>query len=210
MDLFVAQLAIVFLPGIIWARLDARYASKAKPSDTEFFIRTFTFGLASYAVVFLAYSVFGRSFDLVDLAGANDATVVTRAVADELLASLAASVVLGILWIYATNAKWLTRFLRRIGATNTYGDEDVWDFTFNLQESSVEYVYVRDFEKRIVYSGWVTTFSETGKLRELVLRDTEILDFDGELLFETPLVYLARSPDNIHIEFPYRPGGKPS
>jgi hypothetical protein len=205
MDLFVAQLAIVFLPGIIWAGLDARYASKTKPSETEFFIRAFTFGLASYAAVFLVYAAFGRSFDLVDLAGADEATVVTRAVADELLASLGVSLLLGVTWVYATNRKWLTRLLRWIGATTTYGDEDVWDYTFNLREPRVEYVFVRDFEKKIVYSGWVVTFSETGKLRELVLRDAEVLDFDGELLFETPLVYLARPPEDIHIEFPFRP-----
>lgn len=210
MDLFVAQLAVVFLPGIIWAPMDARYASKMKPSDTEFFVRAFTFGLASYAAVFLVYVAIGRPFDLVDMAGADEATVVRKVVADELLASVGASFVLGVFWIYATNRKWLTRVLRRIGATNTYGDEDIWDFTFNLSDRRVEYVYVRDFDKKIVYSGWVMSFSETGKLRELVLRDAEIVDFNGELLFATPLVYLARAPEDIHIEFPYRPGGNPS
>jgi hypothetical protein len=65
----------------------------------------------------------------------------------------------------------------------------------------------RDFENKIVYSGWVISYSETEKLRELVLRDVEIFDFDGQFLFGMPMVYLARSPENIHIEFPY--GSKP-
>lgn len=209
MDLFVTQLAVVFLPGIAWARLDARYASKTKASETEFFLRAFTFGLASYATVFLVYAVLGRPFDLVDIADADEAAVVTQAVADELLASLGASVVLGVMWVYASNQKWLTRFLRWIGATSTYGDEDVWDFTFNSGDPRVEYVYMRDFGKRVVYSGWVTTFSETGRLRELVLRDAQVFDFDGVLLFESPLVYLARPPEDVHIEFPHKLGGAP-
>jgi hypothetical protein len=111
--------------------------------------------------------------------------------------------VLAILWLYIVNYKLLTRFLQKIGATKTYGDEDVWDFTFNSQRAVVEYVHFRDFENKIVYAGWVDTFSETEKLRELVLSDTQIFDFDGNLLFEIPLLYLARSPESIHIEFPY-------
>jgi hypothetical protein len=85
-------------------------------------------------------------------------------------------------------------------------DEDVWDFTFNSPIAAVEYVHFRDFTNKIVYAGWVREFSESEKLRELVLRDAEIYDFDGNKLFDTPMVYLARAPEDIHVEFPYRPG----
>ena len=49
-------------------------------------------------------------------------------------------------------------------------------------------------------------FSETEKQRELRLRDVIVYDFGGEILFDTPRVYLARKMDNIDIEFPYRSG----
>ena len=111
-----------------------------------------------------------------------------------------------LLWLYGTNYKLLTRLLQSISATKRYGDEDVWDFTFNSGKPEVEYVHVRDFEKKITYAGWVEAFSETEKQRELRLRDVIVYDFEGNLLFETPRVYLARKMDNIDIEFPYRPG----
>jgi hypothetical protein len=53
-----------------------------------------------------------------------------------------------------------------------------------------------------VFAGSVTTFSETGRLRELVLRDVEVFDFEGVLLYDVPLMYVARKPEDIHIEFP--------
>jgi hypothetical protein len=112
--------------------------------------------------------------------------------------------ILAILWLYGATYKIGTRFLQKIGATKTFGDEDVWDFTFNSSVAAVEYVHFRDFANQIVYAGWVREYSETDKLRELVLRDAEIYDFDGNKLFETPLVYFARNPENIHIEFPFR------
>jgi hypothetical protein len=68
-------------------------------------------------------------------------------------------------------------------------------------------VHLRDFEKKITYAGWVEIFSETEKLRELVLRDVQVYDFEGHILFETPRVYVARERGNIDLEFPYRAEG---
>lgn len=116
------------------------------------------------------------------------------------------SAVCAVTSLYGQNYKLLTRLLQKMGATKRYGDEDVWDLTFNSGKAEVEYVHVRDFEKKITYAGWVEAFSETEKLRELRLRDVIVYDFEGIILFETPRVYLARKMDNIDIEFPYRSG----
>jgi hypothetical protein len=207
-DLLIMQLAIIFLPGLIWARLDARFALTAKPSDTEFVIRAFVFGLASYAVTFGLYSLFGWTFTVADLGDAGTHTIVNAAIAKEIVSALVVGLVLSIIWIYAATYKWLTRFLQIIGATRTYGDEDVWDCTFNSPRPEVEYVNFRDFDNKVIYSGYVNTFSETEKLRELVLRDVQVFNIDGVLQFEMPLLYIARKPENIHIEFPYRPDGE--
>lgn len=109
-----------------------------------------------------------------------------------------------IIWLYAANYKWLTRVLKRIGATKRYGDEDVWEFMFNSGRAEVEYVHLRDFDKKLAFAGWVEAWSESERQRELVLKDVIVYDFEGNQLFETPRVYLARRADNIDIEFPYR------
>lgn len=203
LNLFIAQIAVIFLPGIIWARLDGRYAAKEKQSDVDFFIHTFVYGVVAYAVTFVIYLLFDQPFSLIDFKDAQDKSVLSQSVALEILSATGVGIVLGVLWVYASNHKWLTQVLQFIGATKRYGDEDVWDFTFNLAAAAVEYAHFRDFEKQIVYAGWVKTFSESEKLRELVLRDAQIYDFDGKLLYEVPLMYLARKPENIHIEFPH-------
>ena len=208
-DLLLMQLAVIFLPGIIWARLDARYALRSPPTDTEFALRAFMFGLASYCVTYILYSLVGLPFTIVNISEVSEKPVLSAAVIHEIGAAIAVGTALSILWIYASTYKWLTRFLKLIRATKMYGDEDVWDFTFNSPRAEVEYIHFRDFANSLTYSGWVNTFSETEKLRELVLRDVQVFNFDGEKLFETPLIYLARAPENIHIEFPYRPSPAP-
>ncbi len=205
LDLLILQLAVLFLPGLLWARLDARFALSSKPTDTEFFLRAFQFGLVSYGVTFLLYSALGWPFTLVDLADAGSRPVVTAAVVDEILWALGVGLVLSIVWIYAATYKWLTQFLQTIKATKKYGDEDVWDYTLNSPIAAVEYVHFRDFDNKVVYAGWIKTFSESDKLREIVLRDVRVFDFEGAKLFETPLLYLAHAPENIHMSFPFRP-----
>jgi hypothetical protein len=205
-DQFIIQIAVIFLPGLIWAGLDSRYALKSKQSEFQYSLRAFLFGLASYAVTFVIYSALGWPFSLADLSGAAATGMFTPSIFKEVASAVGVGLILAILWLYISNYKWDTRFLQKIRATKTYGDEDVWDFTFNSPVAAVEYVHFRDFVNKVVYAGWVKEFSETERLRELVLRDAQIYDFDGNKLFDTPLVYLARSPENIHIEFPYREG----
>lgn len=202
LNVFIAQVAIIFLPGIIWARLDVQYGSKVKPNDIEFLLRALMFGLASYLAVFVAYGLFRTPFDLVDFSKAEDQNVLSAQLADEVLWGVAASIVMAIGWLYLVNYKVLTRVFQWLKITKAYGDEDVWDFTLNSGERRVTYLHLRDFSKELVYAGYVNTFSETGRMRELVLSDVKLYDFNGELLFETPLLYLARSPDDLHIEFP--------
>jgi len=196
-DLLLIQLAIVFLPGIVWARLDAHYALKTKPSDSEFVVRAFMFGLASYATTFLFYSWRGVPFTVVDFSSAGTQSVVTRDVGIEVLWALGIGLVLAVLWIYAATYKILTRGLQIIQATKRYGDEDVWDYTFNSSIKAVEYVHFRDFDNKVIYGGWVKEFSETDRLRELVLRDVQVYSDQGEPLYETPLLYLARKPESL-------------
>jgi hypothetical protein len=124
----------------------------------------------------------------------------------EFLAAIAASLLCSVVWLYLTNHRLAGRFLRFIGATRKYGDEDVWDFSFNAPKAWSEYVYVRDYKNAKVFSGWVTAFSESEKTRELLLRDVEVFNLEGRRLYSSPLIYLGRSPDSVDIEFPVSAG----
>ncbi len=121
---------------------------------------------------------------------------------DEVGASVLAASVLAIGWLYLSNYKLIMRALQLIKATRRFGDEDVWDYTFNSRDPSVEYVHVRDFANELTYAGWVYVYSDSGSLRELTLRDVQVYGFDGVLKYETARVYLARKAEDIHIEFP--------
>lgn len=201
-NIFVFQFALIFLPGLLWARMHSVFADKEKSSAVEFFVSTFFYGLISYVVVFAAYAWRGVPFAFVDVASADKHGVINAQVATQIVFAVAVAFGLGVLSIYAATYRWLFRLLHFIRATKRYGSEDVWDFTFNSNLAEVEYVHVRDFDQKLVYAGWVNAFSETGKLRELTLRDVQVFDFQGALFYEVPRLYLARKPEGLHIEFP--------
>jgi len=55
-----------------------------------------------------------------------------------------------------------------------------------------------------VFTGYVDAFSETDKVREILLRDVIAYDFSGNQVLVAPRMYIARPMDNIEIEFPYK------
>lgn len=209
MDIFFFQLIIIFIPGIIWERFDANYGPNRATQQWEILRRTFVFGLSAYVVTFCIYwvaSLFISGLNFQVFQFKKDVEFLDANATKLIFSASVVAAACAIISLYAQNYKWMTRLLQRIGATKRYGDEDVWDLTFNSGKAEVEYVHVRDFDKKITYAGWVEAFSETEKLRELRLRDVVVYDFEGTQLFETPRVYLARKQDNIDIELPYREG----
>jgi hypothetical protein len=205
-DIFFLQLGLIFVPGIIWERIDAKYGRDRATQQWDILRRTFVFGIVAYVVTssvcwIISFWATDWAFKFFDFK--KDAAFLDATAFREILAASGISLICSILWLYATNRKWIGQILQAIGATKRYGDEDVWDYMFNSGRPEVEYVHVRDFEKKLAYSGWVEVWSESEKTRELVLRDVIVSDFEGTELFKTPRVYLARKPDNIDIEFPY-------
>lgn len=207
MDLFFLQIIVIFIPGIIWERIDALYGRDRATQQWDILRRTFVFGLVAYLVTFALLWGVSRWFDgwvfkLFDFK--KDGTFLDPAAFKQIAAASIVAVACAISWLYATNYKLVTKFLQRIGSTKRYGDEDVWEYMFNSGRAEVEYIHFRDFDKKLAYAGWVEVWSNSEKQRELVLRDVIVYDFEGKELFETARVYLARKADNIDIEFPYR------
>ena len=213
MNDLVFQLAVVFAPGLIWSTIvDRLCTTRGERSNFSTIIRSFGFGIASYFVYFAAYYVvlrlwYGAWPSLLDGVKTAPSVGELRALRpqDILLASLL-STVLAVLWAAASNRKLFMRLMQWLRVTRKFGDEGVWEFTFNMGTASVEYVNIRDFENRVAYAGYVKAFSEGGEFREILLDQVRVSDLDsGTHLFEMPVIYLSRRRDSVHIEFPFNP-----
>lgn len=220
MDIFFLQLVLLFIPGIVWERVDNRFGVNRPNTQFDILRRAFCFGLTSYVALFLVVAMVNggwhhwhpngpRLIHLSMVAFQKDVYTLDASTVGEIVAASVAALVLSIIWLYVTNNKIPVWIMQRIGATRRFGDEDVWDFTFNSKRAEVEYVHVRDFDNQLTYAGWVEVFSETGGTCELVLRDVEVTAIDGTEGYAVPRLYLARPKDKMTIEFPYDAGKEP-
>jgi hypothetical protein len=205
------QIAVVFLPGLLWlATSDALMSGVRERSPTSTAVRAFGFGVVSYFVWFLIYFIWFRVWwgswptflDKVTSApGLQDLRILRP---KDIFFSSILSVALSIAWAAAANRKLFLYAMQKIGVTRKFGSESVWEFTLNLREPAVEYAHIRDFTNKILYAGYIRAFSEGEGVRELLLQDVIVYDLDtAQKLFETGMLYLSLKPDSLHIEYPF-------
>ena len=198
------ELALIFMPGFIWMKIHTRYGAKGEVTQFDMILNAFIFGVISYVILDGIYAARGATLEIFNI-DTDAKKLIQPKVFTEIVYAMGIAIVASLLTLYAENYKLFTRLVQKIGASKRFGDEDVWDFVFNSSSQTVNYVYFRDFEQRVVYAGHVDLFSETGQLRELVLSSVTVYDFEGVEMYQLPRLYLARERDNIHIEFPEIP-----
>jgi len=195
------EIALIFLPGFVWMKIHTKYGAKGDISQFDMILNAFLFGVIAYATLYIIYWRYGFTMHVLTI-DVDSKKLVQPELFIDIVAATGIAIVLAIVHLYAENFKLFTRFVQWIRATKTYGDEDVWDFVFNSSSHSANYVHLRDFENRVVYAGYVNVFSESGQLRELLLRDVIVYNFDSEEMYKAPRMYLARDREKVHIEFP--------
>ena len=200
-DTIIVEIAVLFLPGIVWALMDARYALKTRPSDTEFVLRAFIFGLISYAVTYIFYRLIGMEFAPIDINKLD--SLINYPIAKEIIFTLFVGLFCSIFWLYLSEKKFLEYYLLKFNIIKKYSakKEDVWSDLLELPIIKDRIVKFRDFSNHLVYYGRIMSYSENNGLRELVLRDVVIYDSSRNKMADLPLMYIARKPDNINLEF---------
>jgi hypothetical protein len=82
--------------------------------------------------------------------------------------------------------------------TCRYGDEDLWE-KFQLDNGN-EWMVIRDHKVGLYYFGHILTYSDTERMRELIMKEVSVFTKDGELCYEVDKVYIGRQFDDITIE----------
>lgn len=113
------------------------------------------------------------------------------------------SIFVGLIAAGLDHYKIINRFGKWIKLTNKYGDENLYSYFLNAKE--VEEVYIRDIENKLTYHGFVNSFSEVDEIKEIVLLDVVVYDYEtSQKLYELDKIFLSRSKENLIIELPYK------
>jgi len=219
MNFELAQLALIFAPGLIWANIDEKYGEGKPPNTVKFFVRSFLFGLTTYVVLYLIYYLLsldtnGLRFEFNSSEGQSALTDLYLKPAD-IFWSIPLSLCLSIVWLYIVSFKLLRKTLHSLGATRRISDGDLWSTILNEDSIGGKHIHFHDTAKGLIYTGLLDKFSENEIDRELVLLNVTVYsndhynteqegDSDTELqeLFKARRLYVSCEKNSFLLEFP--------
>jgi hypothetical protein len=192
------RVVVLVLPGLVGSLFYRKLRGGRQQKDWRDLAEITLFALSSYALYGAAMELFATNGPAA-LKALFDESVPVRWT--EVVVASFISIGVAVLASFAQRYKFTNWFGRKIGATNRYGDEDVWTYLHNSDIGS--WLYVRDHKQELVYYGWLEVFSESKDDRELLLSDVEVYSNEtSELLYTVPLLYVSRDAHDFTIEIP--------
>lgn len=211
MDQFLFNILILSVPGSICFLLYLKIAILRRDRKHNFSFYEIMFILISSIFTLLIYdsfvSIINRFFNT------NYSLVLKKFINTinytilELIILTLIGLFLGVVLSLFENKKILYHWAKKLNITNSYGDDDVWTFICNSPD--VEWIFVRDHKYNLVYFGRLEQYSDPGEIRELLLSDVSVFsNSEGSYCYDTPKMYISRSPEDLTIEILPKDGGK--
>ncbi len=201
------RLLLLFLPGIIATIIIDTLTEHYERKSLDFFIYSFILGIGSYLFLYLTVGIFKvllsafffydpKSWEINFLECIYN--VNQKINIFEVGFGCISGIILALLICYSINHKLLNRFAKWLDISRKFGDLDVWGYVFNSEE--VEWILIRDYEKDLMYEGWVGAFSATVKDGELFLRDVIVYRIsDGTELYRLDGMYITLNRDRKDV-----------
>jgi hypothetical protein len=209
MELTDFTLKIIFLciPGITCYFILSRLIGKFNKDTVEIILIIFVFSVFSYLVygfycafvnIFYGY---GFKTNIVESFFKNNSQLTYL----DILGSSITSIFLAFIFSYFYRFNLLNKFGQIIRTTNKYGDEDVWHYFHNSPDTDKNggWIIVRDHKYNLAYYGFVSAWSDSAKMRELIISDVTVFtNDDSQELYKTNHIYICRKIEEISMEIP--------
>ena len=204
-DTALVKLMLLAMPGIVSFLLYRKLTGKKTERTWQDIGEVAIFSLVDYALLGGIYAVISLIFNLA-LKVAFFEVFLSDASAFSSWYEIALACGIGMIVPFVASVmytrSWFNRFGYRLGITNRRFDRDVWD-SFHSRIGS-KWVFVRDHKVDLVYYGWIQSYSESGQVRELLLRDVRVYknkQATGEI-YSADALYVSRNSDDLSIEIP--------
>jgi hypothetical protein len=202
------KLIILLIPGILSASIYKKLTIRHKlRSDYMFTLIAIMFGMFSYLAlqVLLTMATFFSGicnkgevvYEVIDtFKNISDSSAIPYG--EVMWASIISIVIAGIV-IKLDTTKLLNNLARKLNLSNKYGEENL--FSYFLNSSDIEWVYIRDLNNKLTYLGSVRSFSESTDFKEIVLENVTVYNYpESQELYDVKRIYLCLPKDRIIIE----------
>jgi hypothetical protein len=210
------RLLLLFFPGIVCFVIVEALAVHRERKTHEVLFFTYVYGMLSYLAYALISFLFG--FRVYRIDGESGLWVGSISGSPAFFSSLTDSkvaldfweigwvavcaAVLAFIVVYLNKIKGLHKFAHAIGATNRFGDPNVWSFALNAPDAT--WCVVRDLQNKLMFQGYVAAFSDVEDVAELVLTDVIVYNEEtSEECYRAKRLYIGRKRDELTVEFQF-------
>jgi len=198
------RLIFLLMPGAIAALTVEKLTSHRRWSVFAFVLYSFLLGIGTYFLHQLILVLCGY------IAGCNSQSLFfwdalfnmnIKISLQEIALTCVFAILIGYLASAIINHKLLFRSAKFLKVSKKFGDEDLWAYFLNSPE--VTWVWVRDHTRKLIYEGWVQSFSVESSIRELLLREVKVFsNADGTFLYSVPAMYVSGKSTDLTLELP--------
>lgn len=200
---------VLIIPGILAAIIIERLTVHKRTNSFFFTLYSILLGLLSYVLlqIFQYVLIFVKNITCEEyipytslrvwkfISNSNSYSVNLSEVA---WATIVA-VILGFIVSALIHHKIVNKMAKLLSVSSKYGDESLFYYYLNSKE--IDWVYVRDKERGLIYQGRVQSYSENEKIHEIVLTDVAVYSYyHPEELYKTPTIYICKDLGELQIE----------
>jgi len=206
----ILKIVIFLAPGILSMLIIEKLITHKKISIDRFSIYTILLSLFIYLfhyvlwlIIYKSYIIFQWNVPIVS----QPEFILFDFLKDQNLANVSSfiwilfvAIIVSVIITYIVNNKIINRFGQYVNITTKYGDESVWEYFHNSQNT--DWVVVRDMKNDLMYFGWISIFSDDGSdLDEIILQDVTVYkNSTGEVMYKTSKIYIAGKREDFRIE----------
>ncbi|MCC6545315.1 MAG: hypothetical protein IT392_12595 [Nitrospirae bacterium] len=209
MNELAVAVSIILFPGLIATVISDKITNHSRGwGSFKYSIYSFIFGVTCYVALQVVGWLLGMLQPylqlLPSLSGYLDVwTIATNSHSKidlfEVGAATIMSVPVAFFAAYLINHKTFNKIAKRISVSNKYGDENLFYYYLNADE--IDWVYVRDFERKLTYEGRICSYSENDNIQEIVLSEVTVYGYeDSDEYYSVPSIYLCREMGRFVIE----------
>lgn len=201
---FTFKMILIFIPGLISFIIVDNLTVHRETKTHHWLIYSFLLGFLAYLCWFVFIKLSGCllgiviPFDFFD----NLTSPQVKPNMGQISIVTIISVPLGLFVSRMINRKWLYSLAKCFGASDKFGDLDVFEFILNSDDVP-KWVVIRDKEADRAYEGFVSAWSDATERDGLFLQDVKIYEnSSGEWLYDVPALYLPKKLESLRFEFP--------
>lgn len=200
--IFSIGILFFIVPGLLARYILQRLIVFRESQFSYFFALSIVYSFIIYSFASIIYCILGLHFQFFK----ENSNLIKRTLAGDLNPFdagfiIVITILLVLLISICERFDLISRIFQFLNLTKQFSSDTVWHYLMNHRSFETRpFIYVRDFDNGLVYSGRILAYSNTSKVPELLMDNVDVYDDNGLHIQRAYQYYLKLCTTSIQIE----------